>query len=128
MSTRWGLYIVYSVYIIFILYKQINSKWSWKFKFHTVLNFWQFSYFPGSLHAPPVVADESKAGHCFHHCFFSSFFLHLLLFTRLGQQVRTSQYSVNTMHCYRARWFALYIARVTHTGRCIWFFLLSDNV
>ena len=44
---------------------------------------------PGGLHVPPVVADESEAGHCFHLLFslppfFFFLFLRLLLFTHLG--------------------------------------------
>ena len=35
----------------------------------------------GGLRTPPVVADESKAGHCFHSI---RLFFFLLLFTHFG--------------------------------------------
>ena len=47
-----------------------------------------FSFGPGGLRAPPVVADRSEAGHCFHLLFFFFFFflfLRILLFTHFGE-------------------------------------------
>ena len=92
---------------MYVSMKQRYHKTTQNNKIATQLNtrlgryYWSSHFFgPGSLHAPPVVADESKAGHCFHllfgpsvlacatrgggqseagHCFHQLFFLFLLL-------------------------------------------------
>ena len=38
---------------------------------------------PGGLHTPPLVADESEAGHCFLQLFPPSFFFFLFMFNNI---------------------------------------------
>ena len=54
------------------------------------------SFSPGSLPAPPMVANGSEAGDCFHLLFF--FFLRLLLFTHFGESpVRENLFPPNIL-------------------------------